>query len=347
MSRGTAPHDFVIDDALVIVFTTHSTRTRSRCEMFDLRLLISKDEKPRPLHAHSTSTIKHLTSHIFHGFTLVELLTVIAILGVLIGLLLPAVQQAREAARRTQCQNNLRQIGLALSAHAGRHGTFPVGCVECLPVARADGQPYRPLRMIAWNVPLLPWIEQAALWQHYDSSVPSYDPANLSVGATVLHTFLCPSTQEAPVHNSTGLWRGFAFTDYAGIYGIEGAGHDVELALRGEAVQTLREPSLGVMLYEQGVTPRQITDGLSHTALIAETMRRRQVETEWVNGHNLFAQEADTRINAPSALGNQIGSPHPGGAMLAFCDGHVEFVAETTGQKVLNALLTKSGGELP
>ncbi len=279
------------------------------------------------------------------GFTLVELLVVIAIIGVLVGLLLPAVQAARESARRTQCQNNLRQIGVGLSAYAGKHGTYPVGCIECRFVTRETGQPYRPQRFIAWNVHLLPWLEQTALWDRFDRSVPSYDATNRSVGATVLTTFLCPSTQETELRNPAGLWRGFAFTDYAGIYGIEGEGHDVEPQRRAETIQTLADSSLGVLLYEEGVAPRQITDGLSRTALVAETMLRRQSESEWVNGHNLFAQEDDTQINNTSALGNQIGSPHPSGAMLAFCDGHVEFVLETIRQEVLNALLTKSGGE--
>src|SRR6202012_6217028 len=99
------------------------------------------------------------------------------------------------------------------------------------------------------------------------------------------------------------------------------------------------------MLYEDAVAPREITDGLSKTACVAETVLRRQVESEWINGNNVFAQEASTPINVSSGLGNEIGSPHPGGASLAFCDGHVEFVAETIEQSVLNALLTKAGGD--
>lgn len=74
-------------------------------------------------------------------------------------------------------------------------------------------------------------------------------------------------------------------------------------------------------------------------------MLRRQTESEWINGNNLFAQEASTPINQASGLGNDIGSPHPGGASLVFCDNHVEFLAETIEQSVLNALLTKAGGE--
>ena len=102
------------------------------------------------------------------GFTLVELLVVVAIIGVLVGLLLPAVQAARESARRSQCQNNLRQIGLALTAFEGRSGAFPIGCIECKFAQPAEGQPLTEQRFLSWNIHLLPELEQAALWHALD-----------------------------------------------------------------------------------------------------------------------------------------------------------------------------------
>jgi hypothetical protein len=115
-------------------------------------------------------------------------------------------------------------------------------------------------------------------------------------------------------------------------------------------VQKLVDDSLGVLLYDVPVTPKQVTDGLGHTACIAETQIRRITETEWINGQNVFAQDEATPINvsrAPdgSEIGNEIGSPHPGGALVLFCDARVEFLAETIDQQVLNALLTKAGGD--
>jgi prepilin-type processing-associated H-X9-DG protein len=252
------------------------------------------------------------------------------------------VQSARESARRAQCQANLRQLGLAITLHAERDGVYPVGCIGCkLSLPLEDGPP-APQRFIAWNVHLLPFLEQRALFDAFDFSVASYAPANQAVSTTIIDVFLCPSTVEQAVLQPKGLWAGAAFTDYAGIYGVEG---DDRTASDANAKHWLRDEWLGVLLYEETVAPREIVDGLSKTACVAETILRRQIESEWVNGHNLFAHEGSTPINRASGLGNEIGSPHAGGASLVFCDGRVEFVAESVDQDVLNAMLTKAGGD--
>jgi prepilin-type N-terminal cleavage/methylation domain-containing protein/prepilin-type processing-associated H-X9-DG protein len=279
------------------------------------------------------------------GMTLVELLVVVAIIGVLVAIMLPAVQAARETARRAQCQNNLRQIGVAMDLHADQHRGYPVGCIGCMATSPADGSPPVPLRFIAWNVQLLPYLEEASLWRQFDFTTRSFLPPNKALGANVISTFLCPSTESTEVLSPKGLWKEMAFTDYGGIYGVEGPGHDVD-SEGTDASQWLRRESLGVMLYEVPVTRKQVTDGLSKTVSMAEASGRRiSQETEWANGHNVFAQEASTPINGPLVQINEIGSPHPGGASLAFCDGHVEFVGETIEQPALNAMMTKSGGE--
>jgi prepilin-type N-terminal cleavage/methylation domain-containing protein/prepilin-type processing-associated H-X9-DG protein len=278
------------------------------------------------------------------AFTLVEVLVVIAIIAALAALLLPAVQAAREAARRSQCQNNLRQIGVALAEFEGARRELPIGCVGCKIQPPAEGEPFTPPRFTAWTVHLLPHLEQRGLYARYDFALPAYQSPNREVGAVALDVFLCPSTQPDVRHNgpAANIWRGMAFTDYSGIYGVEGSGHQ---SPDETTTQWLLARWLGVLVYEEAVAASEVTDGLSQTAAVAELLHRREVETEWASGHNLFAQEASTPINGDSQLGNDIGSPHPGGASAAFCDGHVAFLPDETPQEILNALLTRAGEE--
>ncbi len=276
------------------------------------------------------------------GVTLVELLVVVAIIGVLVALLLPAVQAARESARRSQCQNNLHQLGVATTAYVEQQGVFPIGCIGCKFIIPSPGSPSVPLRFISWNVQLLPQLEQQALWDAFDFQLAAYQAANKQVGAAVVNAFLCPSTPESELVSPSGTWAGAAFTDYGGIYGVEGEGRDAEYT----DLQMLRADSLGVMLYEEAVAPKHVLDGLSKTACIAELTNRRQPDIVWINGHNVVAQEASTPVNA-EGLSDEIGSPHPGGAGLAFCDGHVQFISESIDQAIFVAMLTKAGGEKP
>lgn len=276
------------------------------------------------------------TGRVRYGFTLVELLVVIAIIGVLVGLILPAVQAARESARRTQCLNNLKQIGVGISNFLTVKEKFPVGCIGC-------GMGIN--EMHSWNTQLLPFIEQDPLARKYRLDKTSYDPVNQAAGATVLSIFLCPSTIEEELHSPSGRWKDLAFTDYGGIYGVEGTGHDAPFD--GTSRQFLARQWLGVFLNNEAVTAAQISDGLSNTVSIAERKSRRGYASEWPSGRNIFAQEKETPINHISGLGNEIGSPHPGGALVAYCDGHVAFIPEELEQQILNAMLTKEGGETP
>ncbi len=123
------------------------------------------------------------------GFTLIELLVVIAIIAILIALLLPAVQQAREAARRTQCKNNMRQIGLAFHNYHDTHQRFPqpsmIGLSVSTGLVMRSGS--------SWCTMLLPYIEQANVYAQYNSSMSPYDAANAAAVQTVIPGFMCPS----------------------------------------------------------------------------------------------------------------------------------------------------------
>jgi len=144
-----------------------------------------------------------------HGFTLVELLVVVAIIGLLIGLLLPAVQAARESSRNTQCKNNLKQIGLGLHSYESALGVFPPAYIT--QDTKADGSAFgvsygddnrNGPSGFGWGVLLLPFIEQGHLQAAFNMNVPCWAPQNAAAAATKLPVFLCPS--------ATGGSDGFA-----------------------------------------------------------------------------------------------------------------------------------------
>jgi prepilin-type N-terminal cleavage/methylation domain-containing protein len=251
------------------------------------------------------------------GFTLVELLTVIAIIGVLVALLLPAVQASRESARRTQCQSNLKQIGLGLIHFHDQHGAFPVGCVEWRPWLGTTE------RQLAWSAYLLPYVEQRSLFDRLDLSKTFDDPANAAAAATLLPIYLCASTPAEYLQLPSD--RGP--THYGGII--------------GERITSPNNPFKGVMLYDQAISIREILDGATYTLIVAEDSLF--PDGEWINGRNVFDQ-ADA-INAAPEFENDIRSEHPGGANGVACDGSVHFLSENMDLKVLAALCTRAGNE--
>lgn len=268
------------------------------------------------------------------GMTLVELLVVVAVLAALVALLLPAVQSAREAARRTSCMNNLRGIGCAIYGYESARRAFPVGCLECTTKA--------PRKQIAWNAFILPFAEEPGAAVAFDFAFSYRSSQNRIAAGHVVRLFLCPSTSRTnrtgPTtgdRNKNGRWDAgddLAYTDYGGMYGV---GYSVPQPLPEHA---------GVMQYERPTTAKQVTDGLSHTALIAEcTGRDASYQSEWANGQNIFDQWHTTGINR--SQNNEIWSDHIGMAGMVFCDGHVDFVHESVEQAVLLAMLTRAGGD--
>src|SRR5262249_26793445 len=152
------------------------------------------------------------------------LLVVVAIIGALIALLLPGVQAARESARRAECQNNLRQIGVALHAYHNSHTQFPVGCLDKrVPKTNPNG------RQLAWSAAILQELEEPALAKQIDFNSAYDSVANSLAAATIVSTYLCPTTIRRaagregaivadPSSGGAASYRGAA-TDYGGIYG--------------------------------------------------------------------------------------------------------------------------------
>jgi prepilin-type N-terminal cleavage/methylation domain-containing protein/prepilin-type processing-associated H-X9-DG protein len=266
------------------------------------------------------------------GMTLVELLVVIAIIGLLAALLFPAVQAAREASRRAECQNNLRQIGVALHAYHAAHGQFPVGCIDKR-VAKTNPNG----RQLAWSATILAELGEPTLARQVDFSSAYDSAANSLAAATVVSTYLCPSTvrraagregsivSDPSVTSSAASYRGAA-TDYGGIYGA------AQVAPSGN----------GVFLYERAVKIAEITDGTSHTLALAEdTGRGWLADGEWINGENIY--DVSNLINTQQH--NEIWSDHTGGAMALWCDGSASLLAAAMELPVLRSICTRAGND--
>jgi len=266
------------------------------------------------------------------AMTLLELLVVMAIIGVLVALLLPVVQAARESARRATCQNNLRQIGVALHVYHAAHQQFPVGCIDKrIPRTNPNG------RQLAWSATILPELGEPALSQQLDFNAAYDGNINSAVAATIVPTYLCPSTyrlaagrEGALVHNpaTASVAPGYegAATDYGGIYG---------------AAQ-VSPAANGTFLYERAVKIAEITDGTSHTLAVAEdTGRGWLMDGEWINGENIY--DVSNLINTQQH--NEIWSDHPQGAMALWCDGSVSLLAESMELTVLRSICTRAGSD--
>jgi prepilin-type N-terminal cleavage/methylation domain-containing protein/prepilin-type processing-associated H-X9-DG protein len=305
------------------------------------------------------------------GFTLVELLVVLAIIAVLLGLLLPAVQKVREAAFRIQCSNNLRNLGLALHNYHGDHETFPPGAVGIAPsVPQSAG-----LKSHGLGTYLLPYLEQEALFRQYRWDVSWSDPPNQPVVNAQLKIWQCPSARANRIQDGSlptvmppneALFNGTAACgDYAGMCQVY-----AELARRG-----LIDPGGPVNAsgnYE-GVFPvdgtrrlADICDGTSNTILMAECAGRPQlwrgrkpVPNVWLTGgpwasRNLLwgrgATPDGTAFYGPCAINctndREVYSFHPGGANAVFADGAVHFLRADLSIRVFARLVTRAGGEV-
>jgi prepilin-type N-terminal cleavage/methylation domain-containing protein/prepilin-type processing-associated H-X9-DG protein len=254
------------------------------------------------------------------AFTLVELLVVIAIVGVLISMLLPAIQSAREAARRLSCKNNFRQIGIGMHNYHDALNSFPPGGLEPRSPRWPNG------RQLAWSLLLLPFIEEEPLYKSVKTGLAFDAPENEKAAATILPVYICPS-----VPHRSYLSSGRGICDYGGIYGP-----------RPPVAAAPNNPPRGTMLYDKAIRIKDISDGTSKTLLISEDCDF--ADGQWINGLNVF--DVAFPINLAPPYENDIRSKHAGGANALFADGSVHFLAEIMTNETLSALCTRAGSDV-
>ena len=308
-----------------------------------------------------------------HGFTLIELLVVIAIIAVLISLLLPAVQSAREAARKAQCLNNLKQIGLGLHNYHEIHNTFPPGYVSYF--RRDSGDEGTAEDDIGpgwgWSSQILPQLEQRSIHNAINFSLTMTYAANETAQLSRISSFLCPSDftpNKVPVRdesNSTTIYA-VGTSNFIGVYGVGEIG---EAPGRGN----------GTFFRNSRVGINQMTDGSSNTFIVGERSHNLSYATwtgraigGWLfttssfeGGTNKFDPEPEESFcmilgpielseddgmmrtpNYPSAHVEDYWSRHPGGVNFLFGDGSVRFIKNTINEHIYAALATRNGGEV-
>jgi prepilin-type N-terminal cleavage/methylation domain-containing protein/prepilin-type processing-associated H-X9-DG protein len=297
------------------------------------------------------------------AFTLIELLVVIAIIAVLVGMLLPAVQKVREAANKSRCQNNLKQIGVAMHNHHDTYGKLPAG--------NGYGGP-TPLRR-SWTVLLLPFLEQDNIYkgvtlnlsQLDNGTVGSAGKTNLQLIQDNLKVVLCPSdsgsaTPKPRTDNASGIT--LALTNYAGNVGDHRNGSgtgtpaaDGQWYDYGNSATTAMQTRGVITRYGFGANFNEISDGTSNTYCVGEVVPDWCVWQDW--GHQSFATTAypvnwrnsDLQRGAlsPSNASETITfrSRHIAGANFVFCDGAVKFINDSIDYTLYRALASRAGGE--
>ncbi|WP_254512532.1 DUF1559 domain-containing protein [Anatilimnocola floriformis] len=296
------------------------------------------------------------------AFTLVELLVVIAIIGVLVALLLPAVQSAREAARRMQCSNNVKQIMLSMHHFHDTYLVLPPGAVRGASITPAHSKFNIPVNIKhGWAPFILPFMEQKNLSDKYRYDLDWTDAGNLPVVETHLKVFICPSTPDQKRYDVPRS----SVSDYGILNGIDAAGlNPYGLVDRG----TVAVSGQGVMKVNEMIRFAEITDGLSNTFWLDEDCGRPKryrrglkLQPTLQNGNgSAFADTNEHIIHGATVTGSPQTGPyainatnedemfsfHPAGVMAGFGDGSVRFLQDSIDIKVAGAMVTRGGGEI-
>lgn len=299
------------------------------------------------------------------AFTLVELLVVIAIVGILIALLLPAIQAAREASRRASCQNNLRQIGVAINNYVSSTGKFPPGKKWAGP--RSDPT----VESFAWSCYVLGYLEEKALQVQLDLKKRMSHPDNLAVASAIVPIYLCPSASRLEEHRGEDgrlfglggqMGEGFGCIDYLGISGPDKdksnplTGEDYG-PQRGILLGTKGLPNEDTLIEPPAVTPAHVTDGMSQTLMVAECTGRgvdvnksgevKSLNGAWASGANVSHVKKGINEEQPPIAweDERLFSDHPQGVNGLACDGSVHFLSNDIDAKTLRAFCSRDGEE--
>jgi prepilin-type N-terminal cleavage/methylation domain-containing protein/prepilin-type processing-associated H-X9-DG protein len=296
---------------------------------------------------------KRMLKH--RGFTLIELLVVIAIIAILIALLLPAVQQAREAARRTQCKNNLKQIGLALHNYHDVYNTLPLGYTASGQNVATNPEYFNPWRSkYGWAPRMMPFIEQNNIYQAFnpqdDLHLALDDPSLLALTQTPIPVFRCPS-DTGPALNSNRLMYGTTAEVQVATSNYVGANHS-----GGVFASNVGGRMNGAFNFNQVFGIRDFSDGTSNTVLVSErswdlgegvgcdaaviwgtrgvvlgnVLRIHHVLFNGKGAINSLVSGFSTNVNT---CRTGVSSRHPGGVHAVLCDGSVRFISENIDQK--------------
>jgi prepilin-type N-terminal cleavage/methylation domain-containing protein len=295
------------------------------------------------------------------GFTLIEILVVISIIGVLVALMLPAVQQARESARKSQCANNLKQIGLGLHTYMLSHKSFPPGYISTVLPDHDDGGPGW-----AWGAMIMPFIEEASLHEQLNMAASIRSEASATVRLATVPLFACPSDDnfepiiDIPSKSSTKIICQMAAGSYVGSAGT----------IR-PTCKICRDQFDGVFGRNRAIEPRELQDGLSKTLAIGERAAHWSRPAIWgvvpnskildnqqpglyaagpayvlgTTFHEGFNIETSTEMahGTMGTFAESFGSQHVGGAFFMFCDAGVRFVWDVADPAIMNALSTRDG----
>jgi prepilin-type N-terminal cleavage/methylation domain-containing protein len=297
------------------------------------------------------------------AFTLVELLVVIAIIGLLVALLLPAVQAAREAARRSHCLNNLKQMGIAMHAYHDTYRRLPSSSTSPVDVGVWNYASNPRVHLHSWASLILPFLEDSSLQGIIDYRVSSLDPANRMAAEMIVPIYRCPS---------------FVGRDYSGepkyteispaltIRNYVAMGATTVGTLWGPGADGRRRPD-GSIYYQSETRLKDITDGLSNSLFLAET--REQNVAVWIDGTGAAAVSRRFAIDrAPSYASSETAlnynpyylwgdtddsvdclygpsSMHGSGVAHLLGDGSARFIEDTIDPALYDALVTRAGGE--